>query len=268
MEKNNPTPNFSSPNQLPTSNYPTSNIKNKVAVVTGGSRGIGRAIVLELIHHGAKVAFTYIKSDEAASQLIDEIRKLKGEAIAIKKTSREFNSAREIIKETLDKFGSLDILVNNAGIIKDKALMIMEPSEWQEVIDTNLTGYFNMAKASIVTMMKQKSGNIINISSVAGIVGMPRQTNYAASKAGIIGFTKALAKEVAPYNIRVNAVAPGYIETDMTKDLKDKDTLLAKIPAGRLGKSEEVAKLVSFLVSENSNYITGQVIKVDGGLAM
>ncbi len=236
--------------------------------MTGGSRGIGRAIVLELINQGAKVAFTYIKSDEAAAQLLEEIKKLKAEAIAIKKTSRDFNSAKEIIKETIEKFGSLDILVNNAGIIKDKALMMMEPSEWQEVIETNLTGYFNMAKASIVTMMKQKSGNIINISSVAGIVGMPRQVNYAAAKAGIIGFTKSLAKEVAPYNIRVNAIAPGYIETDMTKDLKEKDKLIEKIPVGRFGKPEEVAKAVSFLAGEQSGYITGQVIKVDGGLVM
>ncbi len=236
--------------------------------MTGGSRGIGRAIVLELINQGAKVAFTYIKSDEAAAQLLEEIKKLKAEAIAIKKTSRDFNSAKEIIKETIENFGGLDILVNNAGIIKDKALMMMEPSEWQEVIETNLTGYFNMAKASIVTMMKQKSGNIINISSVAGIVGMPRQVNYAAAKAGIIGFTKSLAKEVAPYNIRVNAIAPGYIETDMTKDLKEKDKLIEKIPVGRFGKPEEVAKAVSFLAGEQSGYITGQVIKVDGGLVM
>ena len=243
-------------------------LKNKVAIVTGGSRGIGKAIVLEFIHEGAKVVFTYIKSDEAAAILLDEIKKLGGEALALKKTSREFSSCKEVVEAAQEKFGSIDILVNNAGIVKDKALMMMEPAEWQEVIETNLTGYFNPAKACIVTMMKQKSGNIINISSVAGITGTARQANYSASKAGVIGFTKSLAKEVASYNIRVNAVAPGYIETDMTKELKQKEDLIKKIPAGRFGRPEEVAKAVSFLVSDKSNYITGQVVKVDGGLAI
>lgn len=243
-------------------------LKDRVAIVTGGSRGIGRAIVLELVKNGAKVVFTYLKSDEAAAILLDEIKELKGEAQAVKSDSREYTQAKAVIDETLKKFGKLDILVNNAGIIKDKALMFMEPSEWRDVIDTNLTGYFNMAKACIVTMMKQKSGNIINISSVAGVVGTPRQVNYASAKAGIVGLTKSLAKEVASYNIRVNAVAPGYIETDMTKDLKNKEMLLKLIPSGRLGKPDEVAKVVSFLASDKSNYITGQVIKVDGGLAI
>lgn len=243
-------------------------LKDKVAIVTGGSRGIGRAIVFELIYCGAKVVFTYLKSHESASIVLDEIKELKGEAEAIKSDSRNFTEAKAVVEETVKKFGRLDILVNNAGIIKDKALMLMEPSEWQEVIDTNLTGYFNMAKASIVTMMKQKSGNIINISSVAGVVGTPRQVNYASAKAGIVGLTKSLAKEVAAYNIRVNAVAPGYIETDMTKDLKQKENLLKMIPSGRFGKPEEVAKVVSFLASDRADYITGQVIKVDGGLAI
>jgi 3-oxoacyl-[acyl-carrier protein] reductase len=243
-------------------------LKDKVAIVTGGSRGIGRAIVLELIHSGAKVLFTYLKSDQAASLLLDEIKELGGSAEAVKSDSREYSQAKNVIDETIKKFGRLDILVNNAGIIKDKALMLMEPSEWHEVIETNLTGYFNMAKACIVTMMKQKSGNIINISSVAGVVGTPRQVNYASAKAGIVGLTKSLAKEVASYNIRVNAVAPGYIETDMTKDLKNKEALLKLIPSGRLGRTNEVAKVVSFLASDKSSYITGQVIKVDGGLAI
>jgi len=243
-------------------------LKDRVAIVTGGSRGIGRAIVLELIRNGAKVVFTYLKSADAAAILLDEIKNMKGEAEAIKSDSRDYGKARQVIEETLKRFGSLDILVNNAGIIKDKALMMMEPSEWQEVIDTNLTGYFNMAKACIVTMMKQKSGSIVNISSVSGVVGRPRQVNYSSAKAGIIGLTKSLAKEVAGYNIRVNAVAPGFIETDMTKDLKNRETLLKMIPAGRFGEPSEVAKVVSFLASDRSQYITGQVIKVDGGLAI
>ena len=243
-------------------------LKNKVAVVTGGSRGIGKAIVLDLIHNGVKVVFTYLKSDEAAAILLDEVKELKGEAEAIKSDSRDYSQARHVIEETIKKFDGLDILVNNAGIIKDKALMMMEPSEWQEVIDTNLTGYFNMAKACIVTMMKQKSGNIVNISSVAGVVGVPRQVNYSSAKAGIVGLTKSLAKEVASFNIRVNAVAPGYIETDMTKDLKQKEDLVKLIPEGRFGKPEEVARAVSFLASDKAAYITGQIIKVDGGLTM
>jgi len=243
-------------------------LKDKVAIVTGGTRGIGRAIVFELVQHKAKVVFTYLKSDESAGIILDEIKELGGEAEAIKADVRDYKEARRVVEETIDRFGSLDILVNNAGILKDKALMMMEPSEWQEVIDTNLTGYFNMAKACIVTMMKQRSGNIVNISSIAGVVGTPRQVNYSSAKAGIIGLTKSLAKEVASYNIRVNAVAPGYIETDMTKDLKQKENFLKMIPSARFGKPEEVAKTVSFLASDKAGYITGQVIKVDGGLAI
>lgn len=243
-------------------------LQDKVAIVTGGTRGIGRATVFEFIQNGAKVVFTYLKSDESAGIILDEIKELSGEAEAIKADVRDYKEAKRVIEETINKFGTVDILVNNAGIIKDKALMMMEPSEWQEVIDTNLTGYFNMAKACIVTMLKQKSGNIVNISSIAGVVGTPRQVNYSSAKAGIIGLTKSLAKEVGPYNIRVNAVAPGYIETDMTKDLKQKENLLKMIPCARFGKPEEVAKIVSFLASGKAGYITGQVIKVDGGLAI
>lgn len=243
-------------------------LKDRVAIVTGGSRGIGQAIVLEMVRCGAKVVFTYLKSADAAAQLLDEVKEMGGEAEAVVSDSRDYARAKQAIEETLKKFGRLDILVNNAGIIKDKALMMMDPSEWHEVIDTNLTGYFNMARASIVTMMKQKSGNIVNISSVAGVVGTARQTNYSSAKAGIIGLTKSLAKEVGAYNIRVNAVAPGYIETDMTKDLKQKEALLKLIPSARFGKPEEVAKTVTFLASDEARYITGQVIKVDGGLAI
>jgi 3-oxoacyl-[acyl-carrier protein] reductase len=243
-------------------------LKNKIAIVTGGTRGIGRAIVFELIKNDAKVAFTYLKSNESAGIILNEIKELKGEAIAIKADSRSYDEARKAVEETVNKFGKVDILVNNAGIVKDKALMMMEPSEWSEVIDTNLTGYFNMAKACIVTMMKQKSGNIVNISSIAGMTGMPRQANYSSAKAGEIGLTKSLAKEVAAYGIRVNAVAPGFIDTDMTKDLKHKDELSKMIPFGRFGKAGEIAKVVAFLLSEKSSYITGQTIKIDGGLAI
>lgn len=243
-------------------------LKDKVAIVTGGSRGIGRAIVLDLINNGASVVFTYLKSDEAASALAGEIKALGGKAHMVKANSKDHSDAKRVVDETIKTFGRIDILVNNAGVIKDKALMFMDPAEWQEVIDTNLTGYFNMARSCIVTMMKQKSGNIINISSVAGVVGIPRQVNYSSAKAGILGLTKSLAKEVGPYNIRVNAVAPGYIDTDMTKGLKDREKLIGFIPSGRFGKPEEIARTVTFLADDRSCYITGQVVKVDGGLAI
>jgi len=243
-------------------------LKDKVAIVTGGTRGIGRAIVFDLVQNGAKVLFTYLQSDESAGIILDEIKELNGEAEAMKADVRLYDDANKVVEETIGKFGKLDILVNNAGITKDKALMMMDPSDWLDVINTNLTGYFNMSKACIVTMMKQKSGVIINISSVSGIVGMPRQVNYSSAKAGEIGLTKSLAKEVAAYGIRVNAVAPGFIDTDMTKDLKAKEEILKMIPSGRFGKPEEVARVVTFLATERSGYINGQVIKVDGGLAI
>lgn len=243
-------------------------LKDKVAIVTGGTRGIGRAIVFELVQNGAKVLFTYLKSDESAGIILDEIKELKGEAEGIKADVRLYDDAKKVAGETLNKFGRIDILVNNAGIAKDKPLATMEPSEWLDVINTNLTGYFNMAKACIGPMTTQKSGIIINLSSVAGVVGMPHQVNYSSAKAGEIGFTKSLAREVSPHGIRVNAVAPGFIDTDMTKDIANKDGLIKMIPLGRFGKPEEVAKIVSFLASERSGYINGQVLKVDGGVAI
>lgn len=243
-------------------------LKDKIAIVTGGTRGIGRAIVFELIQHGAKVVFTYLKSDESAGIILDEVKELKGEAEAIKADARVFDEAKNVVVETINKFGKIDILINNAGIIKDGLFVVMEPSDWLDVINTNLLGYLNMTKVCIGTMMKQKSGVIINVSSISGVIGMPRQVNYSTAKAGEIGLTKSLAKEVVSFGIRVNAIAPGFIDTDMTKNLKKKEELIKMIPFGRFGKSEEVAKVVTFLASDVSSYITGQVIKVDGGFAI
>jgi len=243
-------------------------LKGKVGIVTGASRGIGRAVALRLVKEGARVAFIYAKSDDMAQSLLKELKAAGSEGLSFKGDVRHYETCREFVDKVKELFGGLDFLVNNAGITRDRAFMMMEPSEWQEVIDTNLTGYFNMARSAIVTFLKQKSGNIVNISSVSGISGTSRQANYAASKAGIIGLTKALAKEVAGYGIRVNCVAPGYIETDMTASLKEdlKAKFTAAIPKGRFGKPEEVAAVVAFLLNERSNYLTGQVIKVDGGL--
>ena len=245
-------------------------LKDKVAIVTGGSRGIGEAIVLELSRQGAKVAFNFVKSEDKALKVKKEIEEKGGEALTFRQDVKDYNAIKVMVEGVRSHFGRLDIIVNNAGILRDKALMLMEEQDWEDVISTNLSGAFNLIRAAIVTFMKQKSGNIINITSVAGIKGMPRQVNYSASKAGIIGLTKALAKEVGPYNVRVNAIAPGYIDTDMVKDLKEefKAYLLKKIPLSRFGRSEEVAKVASFLASDKAKYITGQVITIDGGLAM
>lgn len=245
-------------------------LKDKVAIVTGGTRGIGREIVLTLARQGAKVAFNYRLSDSEAKTLLKEVDNFGSEALSYKFDVRDFNSAKEFVDKVREYFGGLDILINNAGIIKDKALMMMEKEDWDEVVDTNLTGYFNLARACIVSFMKQRSGNIVNISSSAGISGTARQTNYSASKAGIIGFTKSLAKEVASYNIRVNAVAPGFIETDMVQSLKDeyKSKLKALIPKGEFGKPQDVANVVMFLLGDASDYITGQVLRVDGGMIL
>ena len=244
--------------------------KNKVAIVTGGTRGIGRAVVLMLAKDGANVAFTYLKSALDAETLVKEVENLGRKCKAFQMDVRDFEKAKELVEKVKQEFSGLDILVNNAGVTKDKALMMMTKEDWQEVIDTNLGGLFNVTRSAIVTFLKQKSGNIVNISSVSGIIGLARQANYAASKAGIIGFTKALARETGPYNIRVNAVAPGFIETDMVSGLKEeyKTELKKRIPLERFGNVEDVAGVVKFLLSEKSGYITGQTIVIDGGMSI
>jgi len=245
-------------------------LKGKKAIITGASRGIGRAIALELAKEGADISFNYLKSKDSADDLLKEIEGLGRKAFAYQVDIKDFQAVKEWVERAKDALGGLDILVNNAGIVKDKALMLMEPCDWRDVIDTNLTGTFNASRACIVTFMKQKKGDIVNISSVSGIIGLARQTNYASSKAGIIGFSKSLAKEVAQYNIRVNVIAPGFIQTDILDTLKDdfKNELLKGIPLNRFGNPEEVARAVVFILSDSANYITGQVIQIDGGLAM
>ena len=246
-----------------------SSLKNKVAVVTGGSRGIGRAIVLKLASLGANVVFSYLQNETAAVALQKEVEALGVLCYPAKVDVKNFSDVVLWMDQVKEKFdGRIDILVNNAGVIRDKALMMMAPDDWQEVVQTNLTGTFNVTKSCIVTMMKQKKGNIINISSVSGIAGLPRQVNYSASKGGINAFTKALAKEVAGFGIRVNAIAPGYIETEMLAAFSDeqKQKIIAQIPLQRIGTPEDVANCAAFLLEEDAQYITGQVIQIDGGL--
>jgi 3-oxoacyl-[acyl-carrier protein] reductase len=243
---------------------------DKAAIVTGGTRGIGRSIVLALCRNGVDCAFTYAGNLAAAESLVAEVRNMGRKAVPYRVDVRDFEGAKALIEEVKKEFGRLDILVNNAGITRDRSLMAMAREDWLDVIDTDLTGVFNTTRAGIITFLKQKSGNIVNISSVSGIHPLPGQTNYAAAKAGVIGFTKSLAREVAPYNVRVNAVAPGFIDTDMTSQLGEKvrEKAVKMIPLGRFGTADEVAHTVLFLLSDASQYITGQVLQIDGGLGM
>ena len=245
-------------------------LKGKRALVTGGTRGIGKAIVLDFASKGADIVFTYHSAVDAAKDVGQEAGKYGNKVYSIQADAGNFSKAEEVVKFALEKLGGLDILVNNAGINKDNLLLRMSEEDFDSVIAANLKSVFNYCKASVKPMISQKSGKIINISSVVAIIGNPGQTNYVASKSGVIGFTKALAKELASRNINVNSVAPGYIATDMTDKMNDtqKETINSFIPLKRIGDAEEIAKVVSFLSSSDSNYITGQVIAVDGGLSM
>lgn len=243
---------------------------NKVALVTGAARGIGKQIAITLAKSGFDVSINYRSESDELENLKNEIEKLGVKVALVQGDVSKFEDAENIVKETINQLGKIDVLVNNAGITKDGLLMRMSKDDFEKVIDINLIGTFNVTKNVIPYMVKQKFGRIINISSVVGVVGNAGQTNYSASKAGIIGFTKSLAKEVASRNILVNAVAPGFIETDMTSVLSDniKENINNQIPLGKMGKAEDVAKVVKFLSSEDSSYITGQIINVDGGMVM
>ena len=244
--------------------------KGKNVVVTGGSRGIGRAIALEFGRRGANVTINYISSENEAQAVADEIKALGGNALLVKGDVSRFEDGKRLIDESIKEFGSVDVLVNNAGITRDGLLMRMKEDSFDRVLDINLKGVYNTCKNVIAHMIKQRRGKIINISSVVGVIGNAGQSNYAASKAGVIGFTKSIAKEVASRGITANAIAPGFIQSDMTDVLSEnvKKEMLEVIPLKRFGEAEEVAKVALFLASEDGSYITGQVINVDGGMVM
>lgn len=245
-------------------------LEGKTALVTGASRGIGKAIALELAKHGANVAINFAGNKEMAEAVAKEISEMGNKAITVQANVSDESQVKNMIKETIATFGSLDILVNNAGVTRDQLLMRMKEEEFDHVINTNLKGVFLCTKAVTRQMMKQRSGKIINIASIVGVSGNPGQANYVAAKAGVIGFTKTVAKELATRNILVNAVAPGFIRTDMTDELTEeqKQAILTNIPLEKLGTAEDVAKTVRFLASDDANYITGQTIHIDGGLVM
>ncbi|WP_417900583.1 3-oxoacyl-[acyl-carrier-protein] reductase [Bacillus haimaensis] len=245
-------------------------LKGKTAVITGASRGIGRAIALDLAEQGANIVVNYSGSEAKAYEVVEEIKQIGGNAIAVRANVAYMEEVQAMMKESMEQFGSIDILVNNAGITRDNLLMRMKEDEWDDVININLKGVFNTTKAVTRQMMKQRSGRIINIASIVGVSGNPGQANYVAAKAGVIGLTKTTARELASRHINVNAIAPGFITTDMTDKLNEevKTEMLKQIPLARFGDAKDIASVVSFLASEKSAYITGQTIHVDGGMVM
>ncbi|ABV62173.1 3-oxoacyl-[acyl-carrier-protein] reductase [Bacillus pumilus] len=245
-------------------------LTNKTAVVTGASRGIGRSIAIDLAKNGANVVVNYSGNEAKANEVVDEIKALGQQAFAVKADVSNAEEVQALMKQAVDTFGSIDILVNNAGITKDNLLMRMKENEWDDVININLKGVFNCTKAVTRQMMKQRSGRIINLASVVGVCGNPGQANYVAAKAGVIGLTKTTAKELATRHITVNAVAPGFISTDMTDKLDEnvQTEMLKQIPLARFGAPEDISNVVVFLASEGAGYITGQTIQVDGGMVM
>lgn len=243
-------------------------LRDRVALVTGASRGIGRAVALALATEGANVVVNYGRSQDAASEVVEKIQAAGGEAIAIQGDVSDAEQVEKLIEQTRNRFSRLDVLVNNAGITRDTLMLKMKPQQWQEVLNLNLTGVFLCTQAASKIMLKQRSGRIINITSVAGLMGNPGQSNYSAAKAGVIGFTKSVAKELASRGITANAVAPGFIATDMTSKL-DAEKILPYIPLNRYGQPEDVAGMVRFLAADPAAaYITGQTFNVDGGMVM
>ncbi|MFK7771559.1 MAG: 3-oxoacyl-[acyl-carrier-protein] reductase [Saprospiraceae bacterium] len=243
-------------------------LQDKIALITGGSRGIGEAIAKRYAEQGASVAFTYRSSEERAQKIVEELQAMGVKAKGYKSDASSYEQAEILVKEVLEEFGQVDILINNAGITRDNLMLRMSEEQWDQVMETNLKSVFNLTKQVIRPMMKNRSGSIINMSSVVGVFGNAGQANYAASKAGIIGFSKSIAKEIGSRGIRCNAVAPGFIETDMTDELDDKtkEAFLASIPMKRLGDPNEVADVCVFLGSDMSKYVSGQTISVCGAL--